>query len=77
MVLKWPFLSHEFSIFFFTKLQKQEMTKIMFYDEAFDSNKIQACKAHQNDCLKLNNFVKDINAIGQKMTRNGHKMANS
>ena len=52
------------------------MTRIVIYDEAFDSNKIQACKAHQNDCPKLN-FVKDINVICQKMTRNGHKMANS
>ena len=52
------------------------MTKIVFYVVAFDSNKIQACQAHQNDCLKLN-FVKDINVVGQKMTRKGHKMANS
>jgi hypothetical protein len=43
MVLKWLFLSYEFSIFIFTKLQKQEMTKIVFYVVAFDSNKIWAC----------------------------------
>ena len=29
-----------------------------------------------SDCLKFN-FVKDINAVGQKMTGKGHEMANS
>ena len=48
----------------------------MFYVLAFDPNKIQACQAHQNDHLKLH-FVKDINVVGQKMTREGCNMSNS
>ena len=51
------------------------MKKIVFYVVAFGSNKIQACQAHQNDRLKLI-FVKDINIVGQKMTREGRKMTN-
>jgi hypothetical protein len=47
----------------------------VFYVVAFDPNQIQACWAHQNDHLKLN-FVKDINVVGKKMTRKGHKMGN-
>ena len=52
------------------------MKKVVFHVVAFDLNKIQACQAHQNDCPKFN-FVKDNNVVGQKMTREGHKMANS
>ena len=73
MVLKWPFMSHKFSVFFLQNCKKQE---IVFYVIAFDPNKIQACQAHQNDGRKLN-FVKDINVVGQKMSREGHKMTNS
>ena len=64
-------MSHEFSVFFLTKIQKQEMTNNVFYVVA-----IEACQAHQNDCLKLN-FEKDISVDGQKMTREGCEMANS
>ena len=63
-------------VFFFTKFQKTGNEKNVFYVIAFDPNKIQACQAHQNDHLKLN-FVKYINVVGQKKTREGCKMANS
>ena len=52
------------------------MKKNVFHVVAFDPKKIWACQAHQNDCLKLN-FVKDYNVVGQKMTREGYKMANT
>ena len=69
-------MSHKLSAFFFTKLQKTGNEKNVFYVVAFDPNKIWACQAHQHDCLK-HNFVKDINVVGQNMTRKGHKMVNS
>ena len=49
------------------------MNKIVFYVIAFDQIKIQASQAPQN----IPSFVKDINVVGRKMARNGHKMANS
>ena len=58
IVLKWPFMGHRFSVFLLQNDKEQEMKKIVFYVVAFDPNKIQACQAHQNDCLMLN-FVKD------------------
>ena len=66
-------MSHKFSVFFLTKLQKTGNDKNVI---DFEPNKIQACQAHQNDGLKLN-FVKDINVVGQKMTREDCKMTNS
>ena len=46
----------------------------MIYVVAFDPIKIQTCLAPQNDCQNLS-FVKDIYVVGEKMTRNCHKMS--
>ena len=43
------------------------------YVLAFDPIKIKTLYASQNDCQNLS-FVKDINVVGKKMTRNGQKM---
>ena len=48
----------------------------MIYVIDFDPIGIYACLAPQNDRQHLN-FVKDINVVGEKMNRNGLKMANS
>ena len=45
-----------------------------YFVVAFDPIKIQTCLALQNDCQNLS-FVKDIYVVGEKMTRNGHKMS--
>ena len=50
------------------------MKKIVIYVLVFDLIKIQNCQASQNDRLNLF-FVKDFHAVGQKMARNGSKMA--
>ncbi len=47
----------------------------MIYTMAFDSLKILACLALQNDHQKLS-FVKATNVVGKKMARNTGKMAN-
>ena len=52
------------------------MTKNEFCVIAFDQIKIQASKTSQNVGLSPI-FVKDINVVGGKKARNGHKMANS
>ena len=46
---------------------------ILIYVFAFDPIKIWTLYASQNDPWNLS-FVKDINVVGNKMTRNGHKM---
>ena len=47
----------------------------MFYDIVFDLIKIiRSLKASQNDCQILI-FVKAIYVVGEKMTRNSHKLA--
>ena len=53
-----------------------ETEKFVFYVVAFDSIKIQTPLAPQNDRQDLS-FVKDIYVVGEKMTRNGGKMANT
>ena len=40
----------------------------------FEPIEIQTCSSPQNDSLNLS-FVKDENIVGEKMTRNGRKMA--
>ena len=50
------------------------MKKIVIYVVVFDPIKILIGWAHQNDCQNLS-FVKAINVVGQKMSRNGCKMA--
>ena len=51
-----------------------ETEKFVFYAVAFDPIKIQTCLAPQNDCQHLI-FLKDYYVVGEKMTRNGPKMA--
>ena len=46
------------------------------YVVAFDSIKIQTCQAPKNDRCNLS-FVKDVNVVGDRMTRNGCKMPSS
>ena len=75
MVIQWPFMSHNFTLFFLTKLQKMG-TKNVFYIIAFDLIKILRSWASQNDHQILS-FVKAINVVGKKMTRNSLKMPNS
>ena len=43
IVIKWPFVSCDFTIFFLTKLKKTEMTKIVFYVIVFDQIRISIC----------------------------------
>jgi hypothetical protein len=45
----------------------------VIYVLAFDPIKIWPLYASQNDRWNLS-FVKDINVVGNKMTRNGHKV---
>ena len=52
------------------------MKKIVIYVVVFDPIKILICWAHQNDHQKLR-FVKAINVVCRKMTRNTRKRANS
>ena len=76
MVIKWPFMSHKFSLFFLTKLKKTGRKK-MFYDIVFDLIKIiRSLKASQNDCQILI-FVKAIYLVGEKMTRSSGKIVKS
>ena len=51
------------------------MKKILIYVVVFDPIKILIPWAHQNDHQNLS-FVKTINLVGRKMTRNTLKMAN-
>ena len=51
------------------------MKKIVIYVVVFDPIKILVGWAHQNDSQNLS-FVKTINLVGRKMTRNTLKMAN-
>ena len=67
-------MSHKFSLFFLTKLKKMKTEKFVYYLVAFDPIKLYMRLGPQNYHQYLN-FVKDINAVGKKMTRNGHKMA--
>ena len=76
MVIKWPFMSHKFSLFFLTKLQKTGSKK-MFYVITFDLIKIiRSLKASQNDCHILI-FVKAIYVVGEKMTKKSCKIVKS
>ena len=52
------------------------MKKIVIYVVIFHPIKILVGWAHQNDCQNLS-FVKALNVVGRKMTRNIRKMANS
>ena len=61
------------TLFDILKMQR-EVTIFVFYVVAFYLIRNWTCLALQNDCQNLS-FVKDIYAVGKKMTRNGHKMA--
>ena len=52
------------------------MKKIVFYVVFFDPIKILIGLAHQNDRQNLI-FMKAINVVGRKMTRNTRKTVNS
>ena len=73
MVQKGPFLELKFSVFFFQNWKTQLSKTFVIYVLAFDPIKIWTLYASQNDYRNLS-FVKDINAVGNKMTRNGCDM---
>ena len=52
------------------------MKKIVIHVVVFDPIKILVCWAYQNDHQNLT-FVKAINVVGRKITRNTRKIANS
>ena len=52
------------------------MKKNTIYVVGFDPSKILICWAHLNDRQNFR-FVKAIDVVGRKMTRNTRKMANS
>ena len=76
MVIQWPSMSHNFSLFFLQNCKKLEAKKKGFYVIAFDLIKILKCWASQNDGQILS-FVKANDVVGKKMTRNSVKMSNS
>ena len=67
MVIQWPFMSHNFFLFFLQNCKKLETKKKVFYVIAFDLIKILKCWASQNDGQILS-FVKANDAVGKKMT---------
>ena len=77
MVIKWPFVSCDFSIFFLTKLKKTEMTKIVFYVIVFDQLGFKYVR-HIKTTIRTKNlsFMRNINVVAKKMARNGLKIAN-
>ena len=52
------------------------MKEIVIYVVVFDPIEILVGWAHQNDCQNLS-FVKAINVVDRKITRNTRKTANS
>ena len=76
MVIQWPSMSHNFSLFFLQNCKKLEKKEKVFYVIAFDLIKILKCGASQNDGQILS-FVKANDVVGKKMTRNSVKMSNS
>ena len=76
MVIKWPFMSHKFPFFSYKIAKNWKRNKNVFYVIAFDLVKILRSWASQNDCQILS-FMKAINIVGKKMTRNSRKMVNS
>ena len=65
MVVQWPFMSHNFFLFFLQNFKKLETKKKVFYVIAFDLIKILKCWASQNDGQILS-FVKANNVVGKK-----------
>ena len=73
MVVKWPFMSQKFSLFFLTKLKKTETKNNFDLSCSFDPIKIRTRLAPQNVHQNLS-FVKDIYVVCKKMTRNWRKI---
>ena len=69
-------MSHKYLGFVLPKLKKVETEKYVIYVVAFKPIEIQTSLAPQNDCQRLS-FVKYFIAGGIKMTRKGHKIAQS
>ena len=76
MVVKQPFVSCDFLVFFLTKLKKTGNDKIVFYIIVVDQMGVQIIWAHQNDHQNII-FMRDINEVAKKMARNGLKIAKS
>ena len=76
MVITWPFMGHNFSLFFLQNCKNLEARKSLFFVIAFDLIKIIRSWASQNDCQILI-FVKAIYIVGETMTRNSGKMVKS
>ena len=74
MVIKLPFVSHNFPGFSLQNCKKSKARKNLFYVVDFDPIKIFISWAIQNDLQNLS-FVKAINVVGKKMARNGCKIA--
>ena len=73
IVEKCPFLELKFRVLFFQNWKIQLSKTFLIYVLAFDSIKIYTLYESQNDRWNLS-FVKDINEVGNKMTRIGSKM---
>ena len=67
-------MRQKFSEIFLPKLKKLEIGNFVFYLVAFDLIELLMHLTPQNDPQHLS-FVKDINAVGKKMIRNGRKKA--
>ena len=76
MVIKWPFVSCDFSVIFLTKLKKTGNDKNCVLCCRVDQIGVQISWAPQNDRQNLN-FMRDINEVAEKMARNGLKIAKS
>ena len=75
---KWSKNDHfrklRYLVFFFQNWKTQFSNQIIIHVIAFDPINIQTCLAPQNDRQDLS-FVKENYVLGQKMTRNGRKLA--
>ena len=68
------FWNLNFQVFFFQNWKTQFSNQIVIYVIAFDQINIQICLAPQND-RQILSFLKYSYVLGQKMTRNGRKLA--
>ena len=70
-------MSHDFLFIFSYKIEnKRKWKKIVIHVVVFDPIKILIGWAHHNDPQNLS-FVKAINVVGRKMTKNTRKEAKS
>ena len=75
MVVKLPYMSCKFSLFFLQNRKNGNKNKIVIDVIGFDSIKIYTDWTNQNDHQNLS-FVKYINVVGEKLTGNCLKMSN-